>query len=171
MPACRLWRPGVKLETFSEAIFSKIVFRMEQCEAFPGPSIGFMSNKLVLGCKVAYTIDINEKTLHLAPQSFMMPILLLVKGYKKFSVIQDTSMLLRLLSYRAGCCIRVCTMQQTKLSSKRTSRSIRHMNTFNRLSEALKGCIIFAYWLLGRHNINKFMRHVHFRQEYNMVAC
>ena len=68
-----------QLEAFGEAICLKIVSRIEHCEALPSTPTCFMSNKRVLGSKVANVIGINVKTLYLALHPVMMPILLLMK--------------------------------------------------------------------------------------------
>ena len=131
-----------------------------------------MCNERILGGEVANAIDIHKKTLHLTLHPVMMPILLLMKRNYNLLVIEHTSMLLRPLSYCAGCSISVGTMLQPKLTSKRTSRSrrIRHLNAFKWLSEALEGNIVFMNRLLGRLRIYVFIRHIHFRQKDNMVA-
>ena len=53
-----------------------------------------MSNKGILGGKIANAINIHQEALHLTLQPVMMPILFLMKSHKKLSVIENTSALL-----------------------------------------------------------------------------
>ena len=53
-----------------------------------------MSNKGILGGKIANAINIHQEALHLMLQPVMMPILFLMKSHKKLSVIENTSALL-----------------------------------------------------------------------------
>ena len=53
-----------------------------------------MGNESVLGGKISDAIYIHQEALHLSLQLVMMPILLLMKGHKKLSVVENTSALL-----------------------------------------------------------------------------
>ena len=53
-----------------------------------------MGNKGILGGKIANAVDIHQEALHLALQPVMMPILFLMKGNQKLSVIENTESLL-----------------------------------------------------------------------------
>ena len=54
-----------------------------------------MSNKGILGGKVANAIDIHQEALHLSLEAKVMFILFLMKGHKKFSIIENARMLPR----------------------------------------------------------------------------
>ena len=54
-----------------------------------------MSNKCILGGKISNTIDFHQEALHLSLEPEMMLILFLMKGHKKFSVIENTRTLPR----------------------------------------------------------------------------
>ena len=53
-----------------------------------------MGNESVLGGKISDAIYIHQEAFHLSLQPVMMPILLLMKGHKKLSVVENTSALL-----------------------------------------------------------------------------
>ena len=114
-----------------------------------------MSNKGILGGKVANAIDIHQEALHLSLEPEMMLILFLMKGHKKFSVIKNLRTLLRPLCNGAFSGLSGCSMRQTSVSSQRID-SCRCLNTFNRLSEALVLRILKTKRPLGRVRVYSF---------------
>ncbi len=108
-----------------------------------------MSNKGILGGKVANAIDIHQEALHLSLEPKVMFILFLTKGHKKFSIIENARMLPRPLGNGAFSGFSRCSMRQTSVSSQRIDSS-RCLNTVNRLSEALVLGILKTKRLLGR---------------------
>ena len=98
-----------------------------------------MGNKSILGGKIANAINIHQEALHLSLEPEMMLIMFLMKGHKKFSVIENTRTLLRPLGNRTISGFGVCTMGHTHIASQRISRgsSIWNMNPFYGLHEAL----------------------------------
>ena len=95
------WRSWVKLESFGEAIVLQISFNTKQCQTLPRPPTGFMSNKGILGGKIANAIDVHQEALHLMLQSVVMFILFLMQSNEKLSVIENTRSLPRPLSNSA----------------------------------------------------------------------
>ena len=126
-----------------------------------------MCNEGILGGQVSKTIDINQEALHLTFQPVVMPILLLVKGHKKLSVSEDTSMLLGSWSICAVCGFSRCWC--TCSASQRIYPGY-GFNTFNILCEALVFGILKTYWLLGRLRVYCFSRDIHIWQEDAMVS-
>ena len=114
-----------------------------------------MSNKGILGGKVANAIDIHQEALHLSLEPEMMLILFLMKGHKKFSVIENARTLPRPLCNGAFSGFSGCSMRQTSVSSQRID-SCRCLNTFNRLSEALVLGILKTKRPLGRVRVYSF---------------
>src|SRR4051812_31738815 len=99
----------------------------------------------------------------------MMPILLLMKGHKKLSVIESTSALLGSLS----CCAVSGFSRGRAWCTCSASQRIHPgdgFNTFNILSEALVFCILKTQRLLGRFGIDGFSRGIHIWQEDSMIA-
>ena len=92
-----------------------------------------MSDKSILGGKVANAIYIHQEALHLTLEPKMMLILLLMQGHQKFSVIEDPRALLRPSSNGAFSGFRACT---TSVAGQWiNTRS--NLNTFNMLGKAL----------------------------------
>ena len=85
----------------------------------------------------------------------MMLILFLMKGHKKFSVIEYARTLPRPLCNGAFSGFSGCAMRQTSVTSQWID-SGRCLNTFNRLSEALVLGILKTKRLLGRFRVYSF---------------
>ena len=100
-----------------------------------------MSDKGILGGKIANVIDIHQEALHLTLQPVVMLILYLMQGNEKFSVIENTRSLPRPLRNSALC---VGLKRGTSIACQwiNTSDSIGHIMTWNRLSEAFMVCIV-----------------------------
>ena len=92
----------------------------------------------------------------------MVPILFLMQGHEKLSVIEHTRSLPSSLSNGAFSGFSVCTVRHTCIASQRISRSrgIWNMNPFNGLSEALMINIMKIKWLFVRLWIDGFNRHI-----------
>ena len=114
-----------------------------------------MSNKGILGGKVANAIDIHQEALHLSLEPKVMFILFLMKGHKKFLVIENARTLLRPLGNGAFSGFSRCSMRQTSISSQWID-SCSCLNTFNWLSEALVRGILKTKRLLVRVRIYSF---------------
>ena len=114
-----------------------------------------MSNKGILGGKVANAIDIHQEALHLSLEPKVMFILFLMKGHKKFSIIENARMLPRPLGNGAFSGFSRCLMRQASISSQWID-SCSCLNTFNGLSEALVLGILKTKRLLGRVRIYGF---------------
>ena len=114
-----------------------------------------MSNKGILGGKVANAIDIHQEALHLSLEPEMMLILFLMKGHKKFSVIENARTLPRPLGNGAFSGFNRCSMRQTSISSQWID-SCCCLNTFNMLSKTLMIDIVKIYCLLGRLLVDGF---------------
>ena len=114
-----------------------------------------MRNKGILGGKVTNAIDIHQEALHLSVELEMMLIMFLMKGHKKFLVIENARTLPRPLCNGAFSGFSGCSMRQTSLSSQRID-SCCCLNTFNRLSEALVLGILKTKRLLGRFRVYSF---------------
>ena len=108
-----------------------------------------MSDKGILGGKVANAIDIHQEALHLSLEPKVMFILFLMKGHKKFSVIENARTLARPLGNGALSGFSGRSVRQTSVTSKWID-SCCCLNTFNRLSEALVIGIVNTNWLFGR---------------------
>ena len=72
---------------------------------------GFVSNKGILGGKVTNAIDIHQEALHLSFEPKVMFLLLLMKGHKKFSVIENARTLPRPLGNGAFSGFSRCSMR------------------------------------------------------------
>ena len=114
-----------------------------------------MSNKGILGGKVANAIDIHQEALHLSLEPKVMFILFLMKGHKKFSVIENARTLARPLGNGAFSGFSGRSVRQTSVTSKWID-SCCCLNTFNGLSEALVLGILKTKRLLGRVRIYSF---------------
>ena len=163
------WRSGVELESFIEAIVLKISFSTKQGQTLPRPPTGFMSNKGILGGKIANAIDIHQEALHLSLEPEMMLILFLMKGHKKFSVIENARTLPRPLCNGAFSGFSEGTMRCTCSTNQRINTSD-CFNSFNVLRETLMLRILKSKRLLGRLRINGFNGHIHIRQKDPMIA-
>ena len=71
-------RSGIKLESLCEAIVLKISFSTKQSQTLPRPPTGFMSDKGILGGKIANAINIHQEALHLTLKPVVMLVLFLV---------------------------------------------------------------------------------------------
>ena len=104
-----------------------------------------MSNKGILGGKVANAIDIHQEALHLSLEPKVM----------KFSIIENARMLPRPLGNGAFSGFSRCSMRQTSISSQWID-SCGCLNTFSGLSEALVLGILKTKRLLGRVRVYGF---------------
>ena len=131
-------RSGVELESLGEAIVLKISFSTEQCQTLPRPPTGFMSDKGILGGKVANAVYIHQEALHLSLQPVVMLVVFLMQGHEKLSVIEHTRSLPRPWSNGAFCGFSTCTASVVgQWIDTRSS-----LNTFNILRETLTICIV-----------------------------
>ena len=111
-----------------------------------------MSDKCILGGKIANAIYIHQETLHLTLEPEMMLILFLMQSHKKFSVIEDPRALLWPLSNCALSSFSWRTMRQTSISSHQIDTRD-SLDSFHRLSEALMFSILKTKRLLGRFRV------------------
>ena len=114
-----------------------------------------MSNKGILGGKVTNAIYIHQEALHLSLEPEMMLILFLMKGHKKFLIIENARMLPGPLGNGAFSGFSRCSMRQTSISSQWID-SCSCLNTFNGLSEALVLGILKTKRLLGKVRVYGF---------------
>ena len=128
-----------------------------------------MGNKGILGGKIVNAVNIHQEALHLALQPVMMPILFLMKGNQKLSVIENTRSLLGPLGNSAFSGFSKGTMRCTCSSSQRINTSD-CFNYFNVLRETLMLCILKTKRLLGRLCIDGFNGHINVRQKDPMIA-
>ena len=128
-----------------------------------------MRDKGILGCKVANAIDVSHDALHLALETIMMPILLLMQANEKLSVIENTRSLLGSVGNSAYSGFSKGTMRCTCSTSQRINTSD-CFNSFNVLSETLMLRILKTKRFLGRLWINGFNEHIHIRQKDPMIA-
>ena len=108
-----------------------------------------MSDKGILGGKVANAIDIQQEALHLSLQPVVMLLLFLMKGDEKLSVIEDTRSLSRPLRNCALSGFSIGTMRTMCIASQRINTSD-CLDSFNGLCEALVISIVKINRLLGR---------------------
>ena len=108
-----------------------------------------MGNKGILGGKIANPVYVHQEALHLALQPVMMPILFLMKGNQKLSVIENTGSLLGPLGNGAFSGFSEGTMRCTCSTSQRINTSD-CLNSFNVLRVALILSILKTKRLLGR---------------------
>ena len=118
-----------------------------------------MSDKCILGGKVANAIDIHKEALHLTLQPVVMLILLLMQGNEKLSVIENTRTLSRPLSYCAFSGFSTGTMRCTCIASQRINTS-GSQNSFNGLSEALVIGVVKINGLIARLWVYGFDRQI-----------
>ena len=128
-----------------------------------------MSDKGILGGKIANAVDIHPKALHLALQPVMMPILFLMKSHQKLSVIENTSALLGSLGNGAISGFSESRMRCMCSASQRINTSD-CFNSFNVLRKTLMLRILKTKRFLGRLRINGFNRHIDIRQKDPMIA-
>ena len=114
-----------------------------------------MSNKGILGGKVTNAIDIHQDALHLSLEPEMMLIMFLMKGHKKFSVIENARMLPRPLCNGAFSGFSGRLVRQTSVASPWID-SCCCLNTFNGLSEALVLDILKTKRPLGSVRVYSF---------------
>ena len=108
-----------------------------------------MGNKGILGGKIANPVYVHQETLHLALQPVMMPILFLMKGNQKLSVIENTGSLLGPLGNGAVSGFSEGTVRCMCSASQRINMRD-CLNSFNVLREALILSILKTKRLLGR---------------------
>ena len=101
----------------------KIIFRTHKHQPFPCTPISFMGDKGILGGKVANVIDIHQEAMHLMLEPVMMPILFLMKGNQKLSVVENTRSLLGPLGNGAFSGFGEGTMRCTCSTSQRINTS------------------------------------------------
>ena len=128
-----------------------------------------MSNKGILGGKVANAIDIHQEALHLSFEPKVMFILFLMKGHKKFPVVENMRSLSRPLSNGTLSGFSMGMIRCMCISSQRINTSC-NKNSFNGLSETLTIDIVKINWLLGRLCVYVFNRQINLGQEYEMIA-
>ena len=128
-----------------------------------------MGNKGILGGKIANVVDIHQEALHLTLQPVMMPIMFLMKGNQKLSVIENTRSLRGPLGNRAFSGFSEGMMRCTCSTSQRINTSD-YFNSFNVLRETLMLSILKTKRFLGRLWINGFNGHIHIRQKDPMIA-
>ena len=92
-----------------------------------------MSNKGILGGKIANAIDIHQEALHLKLHPVVMLVMFLMQGHEKLSVIEHTRSLLRPWSNGAFCGFSACTA--SVVGQWINTRS--NLNTFNMLGKDL----------------------------------
>ena len=97
-----------------------------------------MSDKGILGGKVANVIDIHQEALHLTLEPVVMLVMFLMQGHEKLSVIEHTRSLLRPWSNSAFCGFSACT---ASVACQRINMRS-NLNTFNMLGKALTICIV-----------------------------
>ena len=91
-----------------------------------------MSDKGILGGKVANAIDIHQEALHLSLQPVVMLILFLMQGNEKLSVIENTRSLSRPLKNSAFSGFSMGTVREACIASQRINMSD-GLNSFNGL--------------------------------------
>ena len=128
-----------------------------------------MGNKGILGGKIVNHVYVHQEALHLALQPVMMPILFLMKGNQKLSVIENTRSLLGPLGNGAFSGFSEGTMRCTCSTSQRINTGD-YFNSFNVLRETLMLSILKTKRLLGRLWIDGFNGHINIRQKDPMIA-
>ena len=101
----------------------KIIFRTHKRQPFPCTPTSFMGDKGILGGNVANPVYVHQEALHLALEPVMMPILFLMKGNQKLSVIENTGSLLGPLGNGAVSGFSEGTMRCTGSTSQRINTS------------------------------------------------
>ena len=127
-----------------------------------------MSDKCILGGKVANAIDIHQEALHLTLQPVVMFVLFLMQRDEKLSVIENTRSSLRPLRNGATSDISLST-RGTCVSSQRINTSD-CLDSFNGLGEALVISIVKINGILSRLWVNGFNLKINLGQEYKMIA-
>ena len=80
-----------------------------------------MSDKGILGGNISNAIDVHQEALHLSPEPKVMFILFLMKGHKKFSVIENARTLARPLGNGAFSGVSGRSVRQTSVTISASS--------------------------------------------------
>ena len=127
-----------------------------------------MSEKGILGGKIANAVNIHQEALHLTLKLVVMFVLFLMQRDEKLSVIEDTRSSLRPLRNGATSGISLSARGTCIASQGINTRN--GLNSFNGLGEVLMIDIVKINWLLCRLWVNVFNRQINLWQEYEMIA-